>query len=171
MADLPPRRRWQGGRGHFFLLSDLIRTVIPAISNVRAAMGGIIIMARFDYRHTIVVENTKKECLAATERALRLCGGINIESLPTDSDDAAKLTCGVGKGWALRLLGVPLSPRNWIPVRLTVLISDKGASRELTTIAEDDFGFGSLVGVEKKFRARCEELEKQLAHNVKLSLS
>ena len=128
-------------------------------------------MARFDYRRSISVGNTIKECLASAEKALLLSGGSNVESLPTSADEVAKLTCSVGKGWALRLLGVPLSPRSWIPVRLMVLISDKGTSRELTTIAEDDFGFGSLVGVEKKFRARCEDLEKQLAHNVKLSLS
>ena len=128
-------------------------------------------MARYDYRRSITVTNTTKECFAAAEKAIRLCGGIIIESLPTDKNEAVKLTCSVGKGWALRMLGAFLSPRNWIPVRLTVLVVDTDTSREVTTIAEEDFGFGSLVGVEKKFRARCEELEKQLAHNVKLSLN
>jgi len=128
-------------------------------------------VARFDYRSSITVINSKKECLVAAEKALQLCGGKNVESLPTGSDQLAKLTCTVGIGWALRIVGAPLSPRNWIPVRLTVLIENVENGKKMTTIAEDDFGFGSLVGVENKFRARCENLQQQLAHNIKLSLT
>ena len=50
------------------------------------------------------------------------------------------------------------------------MIQNTDAGRGFITIAEEDLGFESILGHEKKFRAQCLEMERQLAHNMKLGL-
>ena len=76
----------------------------------------------------------------------------------------------VGMGWAVRLIGGLISPATWFPVRLAVTIIDSTEGHQISVTSEEDFGFGSLVGVETKMRARCDDLEKQITHNLKIRL-
>ena len=68
-----------------------------------------------------------------------------------------------GMGWAIRLLGAILAPVEWFPIRLRVTVNDDGETRLVTVMVEENFGFGTLVGVETKIRNHCEKVSNQLS--------
>jgi hypothetical protein len=73
-------------------------------------------------------------------------------------------------GWVIRLIGGVLSPARWFPIKLHVIVRDGGEHRELTVRVEENFGVGSLLGVEKKIRAHCDDVGRQLGGFLKSRL-
>lgn len=57
-----------------------------------------------------------------------------------------------GRGWLIRLVGGLLTPASWFPVTLSVTISERSADCQITVCVDENFGFGSLIGIEKKIR-------------------
>ncbi|MCE6959596.1 hypothetical protein LAZ40_11065 [Cereibacter sphaeroides] len=128
-------------------------------------------MSRFAYTGVQQTGLSLSPCCDAVEKAMRLAGCKSVERVEQASACVA-FTGTTGNSLGLRLLGALLAPASWIPVRLTVKVEENSGTGELVirTVAEENFGFGSLIGVEKKFRAHCELLEKQLAEAIRLNL-
>jgi hypothetical protein len=64
-------------------------------------------------------------------------------------------------GWAIRLIGGIIAPVEWFPVKLSISIHDRDNQREVALRVDENFGFGSLLGVEKKMRGHCDDVGSQ----------
>lgn len=127
-------------------------------------------MSRFSYADSLTSNRLAPECCDAVEKSLSLVGCKAIKCHPMNTQDGTEYVGKVGMGWAIRILGGLISPATWFPVRLTVTVIEGIEGRRITVTSEEDFGLGSLIGVEKKMRARCDDLEKQITHNLRTRL-
>jgi len=123
-------------------------------------------MSRFGYRETFSSKRSAQECAKATLDVLA-----SIGCNPHADLDGTEITGKVGMGWAIRLIGGLIAPATMFPVRLSVGISEGTDGRLLTVRADENFGIGSLLGVERKMRDRCDALGKQITHLLKTCLA
>lgn len=122
-------------------------------------------MARFGYAEAFSSKKSAQECVEAARDALS-----SIGCRPISGQNAAEVTGRVGMGWAVRIIGGLIAPATWFPVKLSVGIRLGANRREVTVCADENFGFGSLLGIEKKMRARCDDLGNQVSHLLKTRL-
>ena len=114
-------------------------------------------MARFGYANSFSSNRSVSECLQVARDVLASAGCKNV-----DGQGGAEITGTAGMGWAIRLVGGLMAPATWFPVKLSVSIVDAGDRREINVRADENFGVGSLLGVEQKMRSRCDELGNQI---------
>lgn len=119
-------------------------------------------MSRFGYTESFFSARSGQECLQAAADALSSLG-----CRPAPAADGTEVSGSMGKGWAIRLLGAVIAPVEWFPVRLSIGVRDTGKQREVTLRVDENFGPGSLVGVEKKIRAHCDGLGGRLSRLLK----
>jgi hypothetical protein len=93
--------------------------------------------------------------------------GLNAKFISKTKEVTAK----VGKPLGVRLLGGALCPGNWLPVTVRAFHIERGGRYALCVRVEESFGFGSLLGIEGKYRARCEELKNQVSGIIQPQLS
>ena len=122
-------------------------------------------MSRFGYADSFSSERSAQECLQTARDSLS-----SIGCQPVAGSSAMEITGKVGMGWAIRLIGGLIAPATWFPVSLSVGVHDAGDRREITVRADENFGFGSLLGVEKKMRGRCDDLGIQISHLLRIRL-
>ena len=122
-------------------------------------------MSRFGYAEVFSSKRSAPECAEAARDVLS-----SIGCRPIASQDGTTFTGKVGMGWAIRLIGGLIAPATWFPVSLSVGISEGTDGRLVAVHADENFGFGSLLGVEKKMRARCDDLGEQITHLLKTRL-
>jgi hypothetical protein len=115
--------------------------------------------ARFGYHVTVTGAGDTSALLGAARAAILKHGGsINGET-------PAMLVADFGSQATLRLLGAFFTPRQKWPVKLQCEVAPDGKpALHLTT--SEDFGFGTLVGIEGKFRERCQSLLTEVAADV-----
>src|SRR6266540_5485249 len=110
-------------------------------------------MSRFGYADSFSSDRSAQECLQTAHDALS-----SIGCQPVAGQGGMEITGEMGVGWAIRLVGGLIAPATWFPVSLSVGIRDGGDRREVSVRADENLGFGTLLGVEKKMRARCDDL-------------
>ena len=128
-----------------FSVSDISETPVPN--------------ARFGYQVTVTGPGDGAGLLDAARAAvLTHDGAINGET-------SSMIVAGFGSEAMLRTLGALITPRQKWPVKLQcerVL----GAQPALRLTTSEDFGFGTLVGIEGKFRERCQSLLTDVSSEV-----
>jgi len=97
-------------------------------------------------------------------------GGKSIVSATDGKTDSVRITCTVGSKAGIRAMGAFLAPKSWIPLRITVYVESNEGERQVMVKAEDDFGFGSLIGVKDRFINRCNEFQHRFTEDLKLKL-
>ena len=122
-------------------------------------------MSRFGYADSFSSEKSARDCLQAAQDSLS-----SIGCQPRASQGGMEITGKMGMGWAIRLVGGLLAPATWFPISLAVGIRDAGERREITVRADENFGVGSLLGVDQKMRTRCDELGNQISHLLRTRL-
>jgi len=122
-------------------------------------------MSRFGYADSFSSKRSAQECAEAARHALSSMG-----CRPTAGQEGTEIEGKVGMGWAIRLIGGLIAPASWFPVRLSVSIRDGDDGRQVTVRADENFGVGSLMGVEKKMRERCDNLGNQISRLLRTRL-
>lgn len=123
-------------------------------------------MSRFGYADSFSSDRSAQECLQAARDSF-----LSIGCQPAAGQGDMEITGKMGMGWAIRLIGGLIAPATWFPVSLSVGVRDTGEQREITVRADENFGFGSLLGVEGKMRARCNELGNQIGRLLRTRLA
>ena len=122
-------------------------------------------MSRFGYAESFTTGRSTQECLDTARDALSTLG-----SRPEPSQNDMEISGRIGKGWAMRLLGGLIAPVSWFPVRLAVSIHEEGGQREVSLRADENFGAGSLRGVEERTRKYCDDVGGQLSRLLRTRL-
>jgi hypothetical protein len=118
-------------------------------------------MSRFGYVESFSSTKSLQECRQVAQEAIFSIGCKQVES---DNTDAIG---NIGRGWAIRLIGGFIAPRSWCPVKVSVAVRDMGDHRNIAIRAEENIGFGSLAGFERKMRWRCDDVGKDLTQFLK----
>ena len=122
-------------------------------------------MSRFGYADFFSSDRSARECLQAARDSLS-----SIGCQPRADQGGMEISAKTGMGWAIRLIGGLIAPATWFPVRLSVGSRDSGDRREIAVRADENFGVGSLLGVEKKMRTRCDDLGNQISQLLRTRL-
>lgn len=122
-------------------------------------------MSRFGYSNTLSSKSSFQECVKSAHDVLSSLG-----CRPSHSQDGTELTGKVGMGWVIRIIGGLIAPAKWFPVKLSVRICEETDGRLVAICADENFGLGSLLGVEKKMRTRCDEIGEQIFQLLKTHL-
>ncbi len=122
-------------------------------------------MSRFGYEDVFSSKRSAQECAQAAREAFSTIG-----CRPTEGQDGTEFTGKAGMGWAIRIIGGLIAPATWFPVSLSVRITEGDAGRLVAVRADENFGVGTLAGVEEKMRARCDELGGRITHLLKTRL-
>lgn len=122
-------------------------------------------MSRFGYADSFATGRSAQECLDAARDAL-----VTLGCRPEPGRNDMEISGRTGKGWAMRLLGGMIAPASWFPVRLSVSIHEEGDQREVSLRADEDFGSGSLWGVEQRMRKYCDDVGSQLGRLLRTGL-
>ncbi len=77
----------------------------------------------------------------------------------------------LGSGLKVRLLGAQLASPDSLPVIVRARTSPTPGGSEVRVAVSENFGFGSLVGVEDRFQSRCAQLATQIADDVEARTS
>lgn len=123
-------------------------------------------MPRFGYADSFSSQRSVEECVLAARDALTSVGCKSVVNRG-EKEVAGK----IGMGWAIRLLGGLMTPPNWFPVSVWVSVIDAGDRRDVQVHADENFGPGSLLGIEQKVRARCNDLGVQINQSLKSRLN
>lgn len=110
-------------------------------------------MSRFGYNDSFLSAKASQECLQAATEVLS-----SLQCRPSPNEEGTEIGGRLGKGWAIRLIGGLIAPEEWLPVRLSVGVRDSGDQRKVTIRVDENFGRGSLLGVEQKMRDHCDAL-------------
>lgn len=120
-------------------------------------------MSRFSYEDQLTTSASVDEAADAVRHALTRLGA--------KPESAGEVVVGrLGSQWKVRLLGLALGSISWMPLRITVEVADPGPVRSIRLDVAEDFGYGSLAGVEGRARARCQEVLTQLVDEVESRL-
>src|SRR4051812_11564255 len=128
-------------------------------------------MSRFEYSRSYSTTASATACDEAAEKALSETGCKKIGYRQFGPERKFEYFGTVGMGWVFRLIGGILAPATLFPVRLLVSVADNRVAREITVTAAEDFGFGTLFGIEKKMRMRCDDLAAQMVEDLAAHLS
>jgi hypothetical protein len=122
-------------------------------------------MARFGFSESFISGRSKDECRAAATDTLERAG-----SKPS-VDDRGRIVGTLGSKFLIRLLGAFLAPTTSFPVQISVAVSDAGDERQIDLRVEENFGIGSLKGIEQKVRGYCDQLGSELVATLKRALA
>jgi len=123
-------------------------------------------MSRFGYAGCVSSDRSPQECL----QAVRDCF-LAIGCQPGAGANDMAISGKMGRGWAIRLVGGLIAPATWFPIRLTVSLHEKDGRREIAVHVEENFGIGSLIGIEEKARSRCDAVGQDLVRLLKHRLA
>lgn len=99
-------------------------------------------------------------CLTAVRVALFALEG-RIES-----DRDREIVARFGSEARVRLLGGLFTAREHFPVRAICTVSDHASGRSIRVRVEENMGVGSLLGIEGKYRHRCEQFARHLIQKI-----
>lgn len=112
-------------------------------------------MARFDYAGTLTSPATSSQCIASIEQALT-----DISAKP--QTQGKQVVGYLGSERRMKMMPGPLTPAEWLPIRITLSVFDMGALREVSLEVAEIHGIVVPVNMEKKFRERCHTLAREL---------
>jgi len=116
-------------------------------------------MARFSYEQQLTSTADAPACQAAVVAELHTLAA-RIES--TNGEIRARM----GSQLRVRLLGGFLAPRSVYPLAVTVRVRDQGGQRIITVEVAEAFGFGTILGVEGRYRSHCEDVLQRLSQGI-----
>lgn len=110
-------------------------------------------MPRFSYQDQIATSASVDESIDAARSALAELG-----AKPRAVDGVADgvVVGGLGSRLRVRLIGLTFGSVETLPIKIRVEVIDQGTDRSIRLDVAEDFGFGSLAGVEGKCRTRCQ---------------
>jgi len=109
-------------------------------------------MARFHYEGTVTTTKSKQECIDGIKKTLSGLGGKVVSNTAQDT-----FTSSLGNNMMFRFLGAFLASDSMWPMIANIKLEEDGAGHVLKITVEEDFGFGTLFGVETKFREKVEK--------------
>ncbi|MGE3908170.1 MAG: hypothetical protein AB7K36_02380 [Chloroflexota bacterium] len=119
--------------------------------------------SRFGYQVTVTGGSQDAGLLEAARAAILAHGG------RTETDAPPVLMAEFGSQLLTRLLGAFLAPARFWPMRMVCEVLP-GEQPTLRLTASEAFGFGSLIGVEGRFRTRCQALLTDVSRDVYANL-
>jgi hypothetical protein len=120
--------------------------------------------ARFGYQLTVTGPDAADVLLDASRAAIQKHGGV------INGDTPMSVVADFGSASTLRTIGALFTPRSKWPVTLVCEIVP-GAQPALRLTTSEAFGFGTLVGIEGKFRERCQEVLRDVSAEVMTRLA
>lgn len=124
-------------------------------ASVSAIHPAAVADARFGYQLTVTGPDLAALLAAARAAIVKLDGVIEV-------DAPAFIVANFGSQAALRLAGAFLTPRRKWPVKLLCQV-DADGQLGLCLTSSEAFGVGTLLGVEGKFKERCQELLQEVS--------
>src|SRR5437660_741897 len=116
-------------------------------------------MARFSYHQELDTVADVPGCQTAVAAGLQALGA-RIEA--SNGETRARM----GSQLQVRLLGGFLAPRSAYPLAIGVQVRDQGAQRTIATEVSEAFGFGTILGVEGRYRSHCQDVLQRLSREI-----
>lgn len=118
-------------------------------------------MSRFAYDDQVTTEQDEQSCVAALRAAMEGVGASKVESSPDAMDAETKLG-----SQAFRIWGGILSDDNSLPVQVHGHVEDTGPQRLIYLQVAEHMGIGLMWGMETKYRRHCQDLLRDLKHQL-----
>jgi hypothetical protein len=122
-------------------------------------------MARFGFADSFVSQRSLDECRTAARAAI-VESGAKLKGASHDTE----IVGTSGSGIVIRLIGGLIAPARWFPTRLSVTLQDDGGERRVEVSVVENFGLGTLAGIEEKVGAHCKQVCADLAASLKRAL-
>jgi hypothetical protein len=120
-------------------------------------------LARFSYEQQLTSTADVPACQAAVVAELQTLAA-RIES--TAESTNGQIRARMGSQFRVRLLGGFLAPRSAYPIAVAVRVRDQGGQRIITVHVAEAFGFGTIRGVEARYRSYCQDVLQRLSQGI-----
>ena len=107
-------------------------------------------MPNFYYQETALVPAAAGDCLEAARRTLAEMGAKPVVA-------GYRITGKLGSQLKMRIVGGAFCPNRWLPIEVVVDVVEAGGQRQVVASVAEKHGVGILLGMEKKYRAHCQQ--------------
>ena len=107
-------------------------------------------MPQFYYQETALVPAAAGDCVEAARRTLAEMGAKPMVA-------GYRITGKLGSQLKMRIAGGAFCPLRWLPIEVTVDVLEVGGQRQVIAYVADRLGVGIMLGMEKKYRAHCQQ--------------
>ena len=121
-------------------------------------------MSRFSYREGAVLPASAADCVEAARRTL-----IEMGSKPTVQGQ--RVYGELGFWLKVRFVGAFWCPEKWLPIEATVDVLETGWGRQVVVDVAERFGFGSVIGMDTKYRNHCWSTAAYIRDTIALRLA
>jgi hypothetical protein len=119
-------------------------------------VGRLTRVARVSHSERFVTVSGKSDCVEAARQELVRMGGSLVQVMGSD------VTAEFGSQLRTRFLGGMFVRDTSLPLRARVEVSNDAQRCQVSIIAEEALGIGSLVGMADKYRSRCSNVALHL---------
>jgi hypothetical protein len=107
-------------------------------------------MPKFYYQQAALVPAAAGDCVEAVRRTLADMGAEPVVA-------GYRITGKLGSQLKMRIVGGAFCPNRWLPIEIVVDVLDAGGQRQVVASVAEKLGVGFMIGMEKKYRAHCQE--------------
>ena len=68
-----------------------------------------------------------------------------------------RITGKLGSQLKMRIVGGAFCPTRWLPIEVVVDVSEARGQRQVVASVAEKLGVGFMIGMEKKYRAHCQQ--------------
>ena len=121
-------------------------------------------MPQFYYQEAALVPAGASDCVAAAQRTLAEMGAKPVVV-------SNRITGHLGSQLKMRLVGGAFCPNRWLPIEVVVDVQEAGGQRQLVASVAEKLGVGFMIGMEKKYRAHCQQTATYVRDSIAYRLS
>jgi hypothetical protein len=107
-------------------------------------------VARFFYQTQALLPYGGVDCVEAARRTLGEMGA-------TPEVAGPRVRGLLGSQLKMRIVGGAFCPEKWLPIEVIVDVLDAGANRQVVVSVADRLGFGTMLLMESRYRAHCQQ--------------
>jgi hypothetical protein len=107
-------------------------------------------MPQFYYQEAALLPAAADDCMEAARRTLAEMGAKPVVA-------GYRITGRLGSQLKMRIVGGAFCPNRWLPIEVVVDVLEVGGQRQVVASVAEKLGVGIMLGMEKKYRAHCQE--------------
>jgi hypothetical protein len=107
-------------------------------------------MPQFYYQEAALLPAAAGDCVEAARGTLAEMGAKPVVA-------GYRITGRLGSQLKMRIVGGAFCPNRWLPIEVVVDVLEVGGQRQVVASVAEKLGVGIMLGMEKKYRAHCQE--------------